>query len=67
MCRDEQFAYLQANTSPEDSKSGRDLIHMGLLDDDFRHLLFIRSLLLPMLVASKRILEPYYPNQFALL
>ncbi|KAJ8429287.1 LOW QUALITY PROTEIN: hypothetical protein Cgig2_016325 [Carnegiea gigantea] len=36
--RDEQFAYLQASTFPEDSRTGRDLIDVGLLDDDFRTL-----------------------------
>ena len=38
---------------------------MGLLDDDFRYLLFIRSLVFLVLVASELILEPYYPNRFA--
>ncbi|KAJ8439281.1 hypothetical protein Cgig2_016829 [Carnegiea gigantea] len=65
MFRDQQFVYLRVNTFLEDSRTGRDLIDMGLSNDDFRYLLFIRSSVLPIRVASELILEPYYPNRFA--
>ncbi|KAJ8427015.1 LOW QUALITY PROTEIN: hypothetical protein Cgig2_013333 [Carnegiea gigantea] len=48
--RDEQFAYLWASTFPEDSQNSRDRIDMGLSDDDFRYLLFIRSSVFPSLI-----------------
>ncbi|KAJ8421951.1 hypothetical protein Cgig2_006422 [Carnegiea gigantea] len=44
--RDQQFVYLRVNTFLEDSQTGRDLIDMGMSNDNFRYLLFIRSLVL---------------------
>ncbi|KAJ8436145.1 LOW QUALITY PROTEIN: hypothetical protein Cgig2_033640 [Carnegiea gigantea] len=54
---DGRYLSLSASSYREDSRTRRDVIDMGLLDEDFKFLLSIRSSVLPV--------HPYYPNRFA--
>ena len=56
---------LRVSSYRDDSRNGRDVIDMGLLDENFKFLLSIRSSVLPVRVEAELILEPYYPNRFA--
>ena len=60
--RDVRYLSLRASSYGEDSHNGRDVIDMGLLDEDLKFLLSIRSAVLPVRVGAELILEPYYPN-----
>ena len=63
--RDGKYLSLRASSYREDSHNGRDIIDMGLPDEDRKFLLSIRSSVLPVRVGAELILEPYYPNRFA--
>ncbi|KAJ8428861.1 hypothetical protein Cgig2_010803 [Carnegiea gigantea] len=62
--RDGRYLSLRPSSHHEDSHNGQDVIHMGLLDSDFKFLLSIRSSVLLVHIEAKLLLEPYYPNQF---
>ncbi|KAJ8432580.1 hypothetical protein Cgig2_026628 [Carnegiea gigantea] len=57
--------YAGARSYREDSSTGRDVIDMGLPDEDFKFVLSIQSSVLPIRVGAELVLEPYYPNRFA--
>ena len=63
--RDRRYLSLRVSSSPDDCRSGRDVIEMGLPYENFKFLLSIRSFVLPVHVRAEMILEPYYPNRFA--
>ncbi|KAJ8430352.1 hypothetical protein Cgig2_020422 [Carnegiea gigantea] len=46
----------------KDSHNGRDMIDMGLLEEDFKFLLSIQSSIVPLRVGAELILEPFYLN-----
>ena len=62
---DGRYLSLRASSYRKDSSNGRDVIDMGLPEEDSKFLLSIRSAVLPVCVGAKLILEPYYPNRFA--
>ncbi|KAJ8432611.1 LOW QUALITY PROTEIN: hypothetical protein Cgig2_032892 [Carnegiea gigantea] len=63
--RDGRYLSLRASSYHEDSRNGRDVIDMGLPEEDSKFLLSIRSAVLPVRVGAELILEPYYPNRFS--
>ncbi|KAJ8424439.1 hypothetical protein Cgig2_003897 [Carnegiea gigantea] len=62
--RDGRYLSLRASSYREDSRNGRDVIDMGLPEEDSKFLLSIRSAVHPVRVGAELILEPYYPNRF---
>ncbi|KAJ8434538.1 hypothetical protein Cgig2_004304 [Carnegiea gigantea] len=65
ICRDGRYLSLSASSYREYSRNGRDVIDIGLLEEDSKLLLSIWSTVLPVRVGAKLILEPYYRNRFA--
>ncbi|KAJ8434336.1 hypothetical protein Cgig2_010953 [Carnegiea gigantea] len=63
--RDGRYLSLRASSYREDSHNGRDVIDIGLPDENFKFLLSIWSSVLPVHVGAELLLEPYYPNRFA--
>ena len=63
--RDGRYLSLRASSYREDSRNGRDVIDMGLPEEDFEFLLSIQSVVLPVRIGVNLLLEPYCPNRFA--
>ncbi|KAJ8424535.1 hypothetical protein Cgig2_025752 [Carnegiea gigantea] len=62
---DGRYLSLRPSSYREDSRNRRDVIDMGLPEEDSKFLLSIWSAVLPIRVGAKLLLEPYYPNQSA--
>ncbi|KAJ8420265.1 hypothetical protein Cgig2_014313 [Carnegiea gigantea] len=60
-----RYLSLRGSSYSEDSHNGRNMIDMGLSEEDSKFLLSIWSAVLPVCVGAELILEPYYPNRFA--
>ncbi|KAJ8426819.1 hypothetical protein Cgig2_022600 [Carnegiea gigantea] len=63
--RDGRYLSLRASSYRENSRDGRDVMDMGLSEEDYKFFLSIRSVVLPVRVGVELILEPYFPNRFA--
>ncbi|KAJ8434749.1 hypothetical protein Cgig2_001952 [Carnegiea gigantea] len=63
--RDGRYLSLRASSYREDSRNERDVIDMGLSEEDSKFLLSIRYTMLLVHVRAELSLEPYYPNRFA--
>ncbi|KAJ8445647.1 LOW QUALITY PROTEIN: hypothetical protein Cgig2_009048 [Carnegiea gigantea] len=61
--RDGRYLSLRASSHHEDSHNGRDVIDMGLPEEDSKFFLSIWSVVLPVRVGAELILGPYYPNR----
>ncbi|KAJ8426817.1 hypothetical protein Cgig2_022598 [Carnegiea gigantea] len=57
--KDKRYLSLRANSYRKVSRNGRDVIDMGLLDEDFKFLLSIQSSVLLVHVETELLLEPY--------
>jgi len=62
--RDGRYPSLRAIFYHKGSRNGRDVVDMGLPEEDSKFLLSIRSAVLPVCVGVELLLEPYYPNRF---
>jgi len=63
--RDGRYLSLSASSYRDDSRNGRDVIDMGLPEEDSKFLLSIWSAAVSVRVGAELILEPYYPNRFS--